>query len=382
MCNYKTSLINFVTGCLLFLMPSQSSSQDFERINIQQVSLDPVRPARYARSFRDMNGDIHVMGIFKVTPDNQGRFITQVQYNPVFPPTALNEAIMNTFFSKPGYFIALNNRLEFKEKNTYTTKMWLSVNNLKTLEETEATFSLPEAGNVDFGNRDEWSGLFCHRSVLQLPDGSLLASMYGNFEPDTITPVNPQSKSETKFMLRAFVVHSTDSGFTWHYRSTLAAPNTLWFENSEGFNEWSMVQLDNGHLLAVIRTGHYTPLVFCISKDLGKTWSAPVTYPETFPAGCDPCLIKLDDGRVALAFGEMVQPAGASAFEGPLENHDRRRRCRLAISKTPEADSWQVYNITGYDNRSAYPTIFQALPNTILYQSDLELYQIQIPNQN
>ena len=249
---------------------------------------------------------------------------------------------MNTFFSKPGFFIALNNRLEHKIGDIYATKMWRSDDDLETIQEASAKFILPEAGVVDFGSSDEWSGLFCHRSIIQLSDGSLLASMYGSFETDTISPTNPQSKSETKFMLRAFVVRSIDSGHTWHYLSTLAAPNSWKFENSEGFNEWSMVQLNNGHLLAVVRTGHFTPLVFCISKDYGKTWSAPATYPEIGPAGCDPCLIKLDDGRIALAYGEMVQPSDDNAFDGPLEKLDRRRRCRLAISSSSEADSWQI----------------------------------------
>ncbi len=364
---------------MLFALPNYS--QGLGQIDVQSVSLDPVRPARYARSFRDLSGDIHVMGLFKVTRQEDGQLVTRAQYDPVFPPTSLNEAIMNTFFSKPGLFIALNNRLEHKSGETYSTKMWLSKDNLKTMEETEAIFILPEAGKIDFGSRNEWSGLFCHRAILQLPDGSLLASMYGNFENDTITPTNPQSKSETKFKLRAFAVRSTDSGRTWHYHSTLAVPVPGEFENSEGFNEWSMVQLNNGHILAVIRTGHYTPLVFCSSSDEGKTWSTPVSYSEIGPAGCDPFLLKLDDGRIALAYGEMVQPDGNenNYFKDPLEKFDRRRRCRLAISTTPDAGSWQSFNVTDYDNRSAYPTIFQIQSNLILYQSDLELYQIYIP---
>ncbi len=293
---------------VLFVSPS--TAQDNEKFNVQAISLDPVRPARYARSFRDLNGDIHVMGLFKVTLHEDGQLVTRAQYDPVFPPTSLNEAIMNTFFSKPGFFIALNNRLEHKSGETYTTKMWRSDDNLNTLEESEAIFILPEAGKIDFGSRNEWSGLFCHRAILQLSDGSLLASMYGNFENDTITPTNPQSKSETKYKLRAFAVSSTDSGRTWQYHSTLAVPVPGEFENSEGFNEWSMVLLNNGHILAVIRTGHYTPLVFCSSTDEGKTWSTPVSYSEIGPAGCDPYLLKLDDDRIALAYGEMVQPVG------------------------------------------------------------------------
>ena len=203
----------------LFSQEYGTDSNSFtQSIQIAPVVLDNVRPARYARSFQDINGNVHIMGLFKASLQDDGQLIVRAQHEPVFPPTALNEANMNTFFSEPGFFIALNNQVRHKNGATYATKMWRSDDDLKTTREGEAIFIIPEAGNVDYGSPEEWSGLFCHRSIIRLPDGSLLAAMYGNFENDTIVPTNPQSKSETKYKLRAFVVRSTDKGETWRYR--------------------------------------------------------------------------------------------------------------------------------------------------------------------
>ena len=373
--------MKIILSILVLSFTFQAFAQNPDDLVIAPVSLDPVRPAKYARSYQDLNGDVHVMGLFKVSQQEDGQLVTRAQYEPVFPPASLNEAIMNAFYSRPGFFIALNNKVKHVEGTIYTVKMWQSDDDLKTIRETEAKVILPEAGKVDFGEPGEWAGLVCHRAIIQLDDGSLLAAMYGNFENDTIIPTNTQSKSETKFKLRAFVVSSNDHGQTWRYRSSVAVPDHNQPDSSEGFNEWSMVQLDDGRILAAIRTGHFTPLVLSYSADQGRTWSTPVSNPELGPAGCDPYLLKLKDGRIALAYGEMVQPTVSDDqyFANFLEKGDHRRRCRLAISTSPKADHWQSYNITGYGSRSAYPTIFQIQTNLILYQADLEIYEIHVP---
>ena len=144
-----------------------------------------------------------------------------------------------------------------------------------------------------------------------------------------------------------------------------------------------MVRLEDGRLLGVIRTGHFTPMVASWSDDEGKTWTPLQTPPGLGPGGCDPYLLKLQDGRIALAYGEMVQP--------PAEDQDsywkmwetdrdlRCRRCRLAISTDRTGQGWQTLDVCDYDLRSAYPTIFEVAPNVILYQSDLQLWRVEIP---
>jgi hypothetical protein len=212
-----------------------------------------------------------------------------------------------------------------------------------------------------------------------MPDGALLAAMYGNFEQDTITPTNPRSKSETKYKLRAFVLRSIDDGRTWRYLATVAAPQAGVVDDTEGFNEWSMVRLDDGRLLGIIRTGHYTPMVACWSSDGGKTWTSPRT-PQGLGPGADPCLLKLRDGRLALAYGEIVQPSEPKElyWKEYAARGDHRRKCCLAINADGKGEEWIVSTVADYAPRSAYPTIFEVEPNVLVYQADLGVWRIEL----
>jgi hypothetical protein len=137
--------------------------------------------------------------------------------------------------------------------------------------------------------------------------------------------------------------------------------------------------LNDGRILAVIRTGHFTQPVISFSADQGHTWSEPAVNPELGPTASDPCLLRLSDGRVALSYGEMEQPSGDRVkFFNDFKAGEHPRRCRLAISTTPAAEHWQIYNITDFGDRSAYSTIFEIQPGLLLYQSGMELYQIKI----
>jgi hypothetical protein len=160
-------------------------------------------------------------------------------------------------------------------------------------------------------------------------------------------------------------------------------PDPVGTDDSEGFNEWTVARLVDGRLLGVIRTGHFTSLVACWSEDEGVSWSSPRTPEGLGPAGVDPCLIRLRDGRLALAYGEMIQPDqnNEACREQLAEHGDRRRRCRLAISLDKAGQRWKTINVSSYDHCSAYPTIFELGDNVILYQADLELWRVKIPEE-
>ncbi|MFC2076525.1 sialidase family protein [candidate division KSB1 bacterium] len=349
---------------------------------ITSLRLDNSRPGRYARSFQAPDGTIHLLGLFKII-DQGSRVVFRNESDPPWGTTDLNESHINTFFSRPGLFIGLLNKVKPISTGIFEGRIWRSSDNLKTLREEATTVIIPEAGEVDFGDAQLWAGLFFHRAVVELSDGSLLAAMYGNFEEDSSPPTHPWSKTESKYKLRAFAVRSTDDGKSWQYLASVAVPDRSRPDDSEGFNEWSIVRLDDGRLLGVIRTGHFTPLVVCWSEDEGRTWTDPKTIPDLGLAGCDPFLLKLSDGRLALAYGEMVQPPpppDRARYWAEFETSgDRRRRCRLAISRDETGERWTTMNISEYANRSAYPTIFEVEPNTILYQADLELWRVEIP---
>jgi len=349
-------------------------------MKITPLRLDQSRPGRYARSFMALDGTIHLLGLFKIV-ERGSRVVFRDESDPAWAPTALTEAQINTFFSRPGLFIGLQNKVEPRPDGYYTGRIWRSFDDLKTIQEEETILVIPEAGNVDFGSPELWAGLFFHRAVIELTDGSLLAAMYGNFEHDVAPPTHPWSKKESKYKLRAFTVRSTDLGKTWRYLSSVAVPDPAHTDDSEGFNEWSIVGLEDDRLLAIIRTGHFTPMAACWSEDEGRSWTSPRTLEDLGPAGVDPCLIKLDDGRLALAYGEMVQPPlDSKEYWNKFDTlGDSKRRCRLAVSTDKTGEKWQAFNISEYGNRSAYATIFEVARNIILYQADLEIWRIEIP---
>jgi len=332
---------------------------------------------RYARSFRAANGTIYLLGPLK-TKDAGKKLVL---CNPDDPPwgTLLNEGAMNTLFSEKGLFFALQNKVICAPDGQCTGKMWRSTDDLKTFKETETRVLIPEAGKVDNGSHGEWVGLVFHRAIVDLRDGSLLAAMYGNFEHDTITPTNPRSKLESKYKLRAFAVRSTDQGQTWRYLSTVATPDPAVVDDSEGFNEWSIVRLADGRLLGIIRTGHYTPLVASWSSDEGKTWTKPVT-PAGLGPGCDPWVIRLSDGRLALAYGQLDQPKGSRESYWPNYSIGAdERRCWLAIDADGSGRNWVSYTVADLAPASAYPTIFEVEPNTIVYQADMNMWRVNLP---
>jgi len=353
-----------------------------ESAKVTAVRLDGARPGKYARSFQTLDGSVHLLGIFKIV--EQGTRVTiPDESDPPWPRDALLESRINTFFSRPGFFLGLHHKLAPGPEGTHIGRMWRSFDDLKTLQEEEARVVLPEGGHVDYGRDDEWAGLIFHRAVVESSDGSLLAAMYGNFEQDTTAPTNPHSKRETKYKSRSFVVRSQDQGETWKYVASVAVPDPGVADDREGVNEWSMVRLADGRILGVIRTGHFTPLAVSWSEDEGRTWTPPRTPPGLGPGGCDPYLLKLQDGRIALGYGEMVQPPREdqeSYWKLWNERRDmRRRRCRLGISAGKTGEKWETLDVCDYDLRSAYPTIFEVAPNVILYQSDLQLWRVEIP---
>jgi len=138
------------------------------------------------------------------------------------------------------------------------------------------------------------------RSIVPLPDGSLLGAMYGWFEGDE-SPVPGQPGS---FRYRTFVVRSEDQGKSWEYLSTVGYDPEI---GTEGYCEPVIRMLPNGELLGLPRTGgnnrrfhQDNPLCVTRSTDNGKTWSEPV---RTGFEGVSPDLVVMSDGTLACSTG-------------------------------------------------------------------------------
>lgn len=95
-----------------------------------------------------------------------------------------------------------------------------------------------------------------------------------------------------------FIV-SSDDGYTWTYRATMtdqhAVPGAI-----EGFDEASLVRLEDGRLLCVSRVGDSQALYKTYSNDDGHSWSSPVKMDAWSVA---PAIRRLDNGVLVLVTG-------------------------------------------------------------------------------
>ena len=298
---------------------------------------------------------------------------------PTFPTPPGVDAGMVSFLWRPGLFLSLHQIVDYRSPGVYHSRAWRSTDDLRTVKEIPVVLNVPD-GPTRKRIPGEWYGLYWWRSIIEMPDGSLLATIEGNFYSDRVVPTGRRNQAEThsedSYKLRTAVMRSTDGGETWDYLSTVAYPQPDDDAVGEGFGEPTMIRLDNGHLLCVMRSGNYTPLYSAWSSDEGRTWSGPVY--TGLERGLDPCLLKLADGRVLLSYG-MRYPAGSRG--GPGETGPGRDRgealVKLAISHNGTGKDWQETTI-GRGMGSVYSTIFEVEPNIILCQVDGWIWRVMI----
>ena len=194
-------------------------------------------------------------------------------------------------------------------KGNYEGRLWRSSAGWKKLEgPVPFTLSVPryeETGGSDQGT--PFLAVPWHRSVIEMPDGSLMASIYGRFEGDKI----PSEYEPALRKMRSFIVTSHDRGMTWAYLSTIASAPV----GQEGFGEPVMIRLSKGkhagRLVCLMRTGRVNAIHQSESDDDGKTWTN--THPLRWMyskfghwrdiVGTDPELIEMQDGTLAISFG-------------------------------------------------------------------------------
>lgn len=317
---------------------------------------------RWIGSLRTHDGTIYLKGKLKST--DGGRTVTAQAGMDV---DELTGDVGLASLSEPGLFYAAGGYAKLVKPGMYQISAWRSTDELKTVRKEEAIVYVPNGPTRD-RVRPEWYGLFVHRTLLKMPDGIWLMTMYGNFVDDNLPPQDEDAVKETRFMSRSFVVSSTDRGRTWHYRASIAIPRAG-DPVGEGFVEPTMTLLEDGRLLAVMRTGHHFPLYASWSSDAGKTWTAPLY--TGLDRACDPHLIRLRDGRLALSWGRRypegwsrVVPGGdQSRFKYPGVGF-----ANLAISND-NGRTWMNHKIA-QNAGSGYSTIYEVEPNVLFLQVD------------
>lgn len=190
------------------------------------------------------------------------------------------------------------------------------------------------------------------RSILELPDGSLLAFMYGFWEGDT--------------KYRAIAARSTDGGVTFDYLSTIGyeagAELGRYFE---GYDEGTLSWTTAGDILCVMRVGSFHSLRQARSTDYGKTWSVPVILdPDVDPetqckveqpeevgiASVEPGLLLLDNGVLACSFG---RPGNSIMFD-----------------PTGTGEHWEKSIAVYFGGLTGYATMQEIAPGKLLYIYD------------
>lgn len=219
-----------------------------------------------------------------------------------------------------------------REPGIGTGELWRSHDDWRTLEGPhDVAFHLPlvdfDASSDDGGHPHRAARL--HRSIIELPSGELLTTMYAWHAEDRA----PCSYTPTMMKTRCIIVRSRDRGETWAAGGTIAADPAV---GTEGFGEPVIARVSrgpaSGRLLCLMRTGR--DLYGCHSDDDGRSWSryAPVSIPgidiyaveqwrdrfagrsdaivKKYPwmqgAVVDPDLVEMRCGILACAFGVRI----------------------------------------------------------------------------
>ena len=193
-----------------------------------------------------------------------------------------------------------------------------------TYEEGTSAVSLP---NVVM--HTSWARFwpsFSIGKIVQLDNGDLLGSMYGNLRGDDN-------------WYRTMVLRSTDEGQSWQFHATVASgpddPDPQLVGSYCGYCEPSLALLENGQLLCIMRTqgaqfaGEYRPLYQSWSDDLGKTWTRPLPS-KPHLMNIAPTLAVLDSGVVVCRYG---RPGFHVAFS---LDHGHTWQDRIRFSDLPE----------------------------------------------
>lgn len=325
---------------------------------------------RWTRSFRAADGALYLKG--KLLSRDGGRTL---QPQTGIDVEDINGAPERAVFARKGMFYALDGPVEFVSPGVYQVRAWRSTDELKTLSTETARIEVPD-GPRRKRHADEWYGLYVYRTIIEMPDGSWLATMYGNFEEDTLAPPDRSSQHEVKYMMRAFVVTSHDRGRSWQYLSTIASPRPG-EPIGEGFVEPALTRLPDGRLLSILRTGHHYPLYAAWSADGGKSWTTPVY--TGLDRGVDPCLITLSDGRVALSWGRRY-PEGWSRLdkEGDAArfSYPGDGIVNLALSDDG-GKTWTNHRIAR-GMGSCYSTTFEVAPDILFFQVDQWIWRVNL----
>ncbi len=235
----------------------------------------------------------------------------------------------------------------------FTYPRWISRDHWKNWEGPLMTpVSIPQGTGGTGDDMHPFNGPLFWRSIIELPNGRLLATMYGYFEGDTV-PITGFKPTQGFFKYRTMLVQSEDHGASWSLVSTVAYDPSI---GQESFCEPALLRLPDGELLCMMRTGYtHDPMYLCRSQDDGRTWSKPRS---TGLRGVDPRLLLLGNGLVACAYG--------------VKEYNGSRRERRIMFSGDGGRTWVHKTIVFAGYGGSYPDAIELEPGTILYVYDAD----------
>ncbi len=173
------------------------------------------------------------------------------------------------------------------------------------------------------------------------------------------------------------ILASEDGGRTWRYLSTIADPSIMPPSPAKGANgpdEADIIQLVDGDLMAVFRTGSgkQWKLHRAYSSDQGRTWSKA----EPLPAySVEPSLVRTENGTILLSTGRpgihlwLSTDERARSWEhiDIVEHHNRwapDATYRIQLAETMDEKRHTT------DQTSAYTELVEVTPNRLLLVYD------------
>ena len=246
-----------------------------------------------------------------------------------------------------------------REKDVFVTELFRSRDNFVSYDGPQrARISVPHvvSGTDEYGQPVH--GPFFEQSIVEMPDGGLLATMWGWFQQDQTRVDYPARWDKWQLKKsRAFLIHSKDQGLTWHYVGTIASRPEI---GMEGFRLPTLGLLPDGTLLSVVRNGDGgQPLWSSRSTDEGRTWTD--VQKIDVKAGTVSLLV-LSDGTALIAYGRPGLHILGSTDGGKTWDFANRADLgtissaaftgRVAMIETSPGQVLAVYNdVTGLTGR-------------------------------
>jgi formylglycine-generating enzyme required for sulfatase activity len=222
-----------------------------------------------------------------------------------------------------------------------------STDGWKTTESFEVTFYSPNStgGFNDIGDYKDFLGHADH-DILEMPDGTLLMSVYGFFSNKrTLSDYQRYPIETQQWSYVGWIAESKDKGKTWKYLSTAVHHPQM---TRAGGCEIGMVSLANGDLLLGARPGESgypnEKMLFVSSEDNGKTWNnARYCYADGIAVtGVYPQFVLMKNGMLAMAWERTGRHTTSIAFSLDGRGENWCHRTKLPVAKNGYNDIVEI----------------------------------------